>query len=91
MTDAATLAAQVAADEKSLAAADFATLQAFNTAAQGGTFTVASFTAALAALPASLGDPDRQRRAQIISDQFTADLSQFAALLSDTQAAGSGS
>ena len=87
MTDAATLAAQVQVDEKALAAADLATLEAFNAAAAGGTFTVASFTATLQALPAALGDPDRQRRAQIIADQFAANLSQFAALVSDTTAA----
>ena len=87
MTDAATQAAQVAADEKALAAIDLATLQTFNTAASSGTFTVASFTATLQALPAALGDPDRQRRAQIIADQFAANLSQFAALVSDTTAA----
>ena len=79
--------AAVIAAQQALAVTDAATLTAFQTQMESGTFTVTSFMTALGGLPAQLGDPARAAQATSCFQNFQANLNQVAALVTAAQAA----
>jgi adenylosuccinate lyase len=86
--DLATLLSNLTAAQAALAQNDLAVLQAFQASAlNGATFTVAGFTEAITAVPAQLGDPDRQNRMAVIASALEIALAQFGSLLADTASA----
>jgi phosphoribosylcarboxyaminoimidazole (NCAIR) mutase len=84
MPTAAQDAAQLAADEETLAGVDYATISAF-IATNGAAAT--SLQAAAQALVPAIGDPIRQQQAQGLANDFGQVISGYANLLSATQAA----
>ncbi len=82
----AQLQAQVKADQQALAQSDLAALQAFQAIATNTTTTVAAIEAAFAALPAQLGDPDRQALVTQMQGQYNAFLAQLATMISQANA-----
>ena len=81
-----TLETQIQADQQLLAQADLAVLQSFQTIATTLTSTVGQMEAAMAALPASLGDPARAAVIVSMQGQYAAFLNQLATLIAQTNA-----
>ena len=86
MSDLTTLQDQIAAAQQQLAAADLATLQAFQALITNPTSTIDQLTIAMGALPASLGDPARQSAVVAILGGYQAFLGNLATLISQANA-----
>ena len=80
------LETQIQADQQLLAQADLAVLQSFQTIATTLTSTVGQMESAMAALPASLGDPGRVAVIVAMQGQYAAFLNQLATLISQANA-----